>query len=676
MKQTYLFIFLLFASIATSQDLSGEMCGTDLIHAQMLENVQYRAKMEAFDSRRTLRRTTTQINEQPMIVPVVVHILHTGTEIGTGMNLTNEEVQSRIDQLNQIFRNEAGIPEGLDIGIQFALAVRDPEGNCTNGIDRIDMSGNPNYMNFGVNYAQSSGLSNFTMKALYGWDTSQYYNVYVVNTIDNQGSVSGFANLAAAHGQSNDGMVAKLSMFLGSPLSVAHEMGHALNLYHTFEGDGNGTACPPVNGCGIGLGDCCDDIPSHNRVENQCVDSNINACQEGTTAGSFIHNLLSYVGNNCRNRFSQDQKDRMIAALTEIRGSYLQENGNLALVPVSSVTPEFTSANILCAGEVTFRDETFCVPNLGTNGYQFPGIEYLWTISGNDEVLTSTDQNPTFTVNPGIYSISNTITINGVSNNTVHENVIVIPSAAETCVPLVDTPQITGLAISRVTFGNMSQSSSGIFNPGYTNFKCNAIATVTELETYQVEIRGSDAPNLQGINAAHFIKGFIDYNNDQYFSDDELIVQGIVNEAEPLIATIVIPAGSIMNEMLTMRIVSDLANLSAGNPITEAHVNCNAYFNWGGEVEDYGILINPILSIVENTASGIKYTNPVHDQFSINSENEVDSVQLYSITGQLIYDHSHSGKNISIDISDYADGIYFVKVQSDNRSTTLKIIKN
>ncbi|MBK9758967.1 MAG: hypothetical protein IPO90_03075 [Flavobacteriales bacterium] len=55
-----------------------------------------------------------------------------------------------------------------------------------------------------------------------------------------------------------------LTAYMQSSSVLAHELGHAFNLYHTFEGDVNGTACPPNSNCGTDGDQVCD-IPPHIR---------------------------------------------------------------------------------------------------------------------------------------------------------------------------------------------------------------------------------------------------------------------------------------------------------------------------------------------------------------------------------------------------------------------------
>ncbi|SKB29648.1 hypothetical protein SAMN05660226_00557 [Parapedobacter luteus] len=76
-------------------------------------------------------------------IPVVVHVLHNGEPVGTGLNISMAQIESQIDALNEDFRrlnadasNTPSVfqPVASDVGIEFHLACIDPEGNPTNGV--------------------------------------------------------------------------------------------------------------------------------------------------------------------------------------------------------------------------------------------------------------------------------------------------------------------------------------------------------------------------------------------------------------------------------------------------------------------------------------------------------------------------------------------------------------
>lgn len=78
-------------------------------------------------------------------IPVVVHVIHNGDAYGVNENITDEQVESQITVMTQDYRRMLGTPGyntnpvGADIQIEFVLAKVDPNGNPTNGINRVNM---------------------------------------------------------------------------------------------------------------------------------------------------------------------------------------------------------------------------------------------------------------------------------------------------------------------------------------------------------------------------------------------------------------------------------------------------------------------------------------------------------------------------------------------------------
>jgi hypothetical protein len=73
-----------------------------------------------------------------MTIPIVVHVVHNGEPIGSGMNLSKAQIQAQIEVLNEDFRRKTGTPGfndspvGADIEIEFCLSPVDQFiGLCT-----------------------------------------------------------------------------------------------------------------------------------------------------------------------------------------------------------------------------------------------------------------------------------------------------------------------------------------------------------------------------------------------------------------------------------------------------------------------------------------------------------------------------------------------------------------
>jgi len=113
--------------------------------------------------------------------------MHKGEPLGSGTNVSDALILSGIKALNERYRKVAGSlgdGNGVDVEIEFALAVRDPNGNCTTGITRTDMSGDATYMQYGVKRSGANGITDAAFKANISWDKLSYHKLWVISEID------------------------------------------------------------------------------------------------------------------------------------------------------------------------------------------------------------------------------------------------------------------------------------------------------------------------------------------------------------------------------------------------------------------------------------------------------------------------------------------------------------
>lgn len=68
------------------------------------------------------------------------------------------------------------------------------------------------------------------------------------------------------------------------------------------------------------------------------------------------------------------------------------------------------------------------------------------------------------------------------------------------------------------------------------------------------------------------------------------------------------------------------------------------------------------------------YPNPVNDKLFIKSDNAIDSITIYNVSGQIIK-QTEIFSNV-IDVSGLNAGLYFINIKSDNRENIKKFIKN
>ena len=360
MKQT---ILLLMISFAFKSLNAQDPCGFDLYvkrNQTAISNAENLIKLNL------LNKPLTKIHDSVRIIPVVVHVIHLG---GTE-NISDAQIQSQIDVLNEDFRKILGTNgdgTGVDTKIEFCLAKRTPNGQCTNGIVRVNSSLS-NHLTY-----QRSMLKNLSY-----WDNTRYLNMYVVKTINGSGGILGYSSFPGGPA-AEDGIVIRHNYFgrIGTASTslgrtTTHEIGHWFGLYHTFN-----------NGCGTDVcfdGDYVCDTPPVAAPNFGCPTS-VNSCSNDVPdLQDLVDNYLDYSNDNCKSMFTAGQKARMQATLDTIRLDIWQQwnidstgcdSGYVS--PSCNVIADFTSnSNAICVNNsVQFINKSLNTPTAFQ--WYFPG---------------------------------------------------------------------------------------------------------------------------------------------------------------------------------------------------------------------------------------------------------------------------------------------------------------
>lgn len=680
----YLFLMLLAVPMLQAQNSEPQIepCASALFHdrALLLDTV-YAQKMRQFEAR-VKQPTSRQANiNQVLIIPAVVHVMHKGEALGVGTNITDQAVYNRLKSINENFRKKIGsdgYANGVDTEIEFALAVRDPNGLCTNGIERIDMSSDATYMSSGVRIQSVNGITSTQLKSISSWDTTRYYNIYLISEFDNNNAGSGlqgYSDFATNHGQPYDGLMALTTPSAAMPMGniETHELGHALNLYHTFEGDGTfGITCPSANGCGSAQGDCCADTPAHaHGNSNNCIASATNACDGGSSNALFTYNYMNYC--TTQNMFTADQKNRMRTAITTLRGSYLMENGNTSLLPTQSPTAQYeASAQTICAGEsIQFFDRSSCIPNLFSNNSIGASMGFDWVFTNGTTTVTSTIQNPVLKfTQPGNYNLTYTVTnAFGTHTLTVPNAVVVNSMSVLACTPESDFIGQSGYSIFSVVFNTIANYTPQGHSQGYREFSCTKNTVVDAHQTYYLQLKAS---SFTFLGATLYTVAYIDYNSNGTFEPNEKIFEAQLapgNSSYTYDTPVVIPDTAVKGVYLRMRIIGSTT------PITDALMNCATHYE-RGDIEDYAVLIaDPMSNQDFGYQQQLLSPNPVRNNLTIDSKTSLDKIQIYSNVGQLIFDQNYPQNQVIVDTTLYASGIYFVVIESKGQRYYYKIVK-
>jgi hypothetical protein len=619
MRKNLLLLSSIFLIIFSS--LTQKTCGFDEIHKELLKaRPEFKEKIESSELKFQEFIKNAPKRSGVYKIPIVVHVMETGTNL---TSITDQQIKNAIKELNEKYRklpNTPGFGNGVDVTIEFSLAVRDPNGKCTNGINRFNMSGVSNYVTNGVKN-KTLGITDSELKSYISWNQTKYYNVWLVSEIENNeggGGTQGYAYFSDSHGDSWDGAVILVNAFKDANNNTfPHELGHAFNLYHSFEGDldasGN-SICPDNSDC-TSKGDRVCDTPPHKRTNGNCV-SGTNACDNNSSNDKYMHNYMDYSSDECATEFTSGQKVRMLAALTVNRGSFLEANGNLALVPVTESTLDFIcSKEYVCTGtSVTLYDQSTCIPNTYINGGPWASISYSWTLTSGATVLTSTAQTPSFTLStPGTYDITLEITtVLGTKTITKQGALIVGASPKTACTPTTTNAGNFWQTVSNVVFNTMNNGTSTYVNNAYQNFACEKSTVVAPNTTYPLSI------SLRATDYAEAVEAYIDYNNNGVFDAAELIYSGsiVANSTNTLSTTITIPSNATLDQPLRMRIIGEAGTISSGER------SCSSNY-FVGDVEDYTVYISSKVAKVAISvapSATITYGNTVNFTASVSNQ--------------------------------------------------------
>lgn len=308
----------------------GESSASEYAENEFLKDPAYaqtRANFEAQIQQYIQQNSGSRAAGVVYTIPVVFHVMHSGEAIGNLTNISYAQALSCINALNRDFRRTAadgGIansgPLVVDAEIEFCMAQRDPNGNATTGVTRHDMSGDQDYLDSGVYHTAALWRSDFSMKSSVNWYNTQYVNVWVVNKIRNlnniyssggySGGVQGYAYFPGAPSP-YDGVVMVSSAVGNDPTGAlgynlwgptddnrvfTHEVGHYLNLYHTFSGT---DSCTQVIPCATGGDRCCDTPVTTVGAGNNCTAP---VCPLDNK-----ENYMQYQNGSCASDFTPDQ---------------------------------------------------------------------------------------------------------------------------------------------------------------------------------------------------------------------------------------------------------------------------------------------------------------------------------------------------------------------------------
>ena len=609
------------------------------------------------------QKSLQQVSSQSggiIYIPVVVHVIHNGDAYGTNENITDEQVQSQITVMTQDFRKMIGTPGyntnpvGADVQIEFVLAKVDPNGNPTNGINRVNL----------CQASWSTTGIDSTVKPQTVWDATQYMNMWSVNFSDSQllgyaqfPDNSGLAGLNATGGPaSTDGVVAGYRFFGSSALTtgnfaapfdrgrtMTHEVGHFLGLRHIW-GDGNCSA-----------DDFCADTPNAAGANGGCP--TVDSCPGG--GNDMVQNYMDYTDDTCMNIFTNDQKTRIITVMNNSprRASLKTSNKDIA-IPLFANDAEVKIENLCTTVQPTCTTPNPTAPaksvllyNRGTSNLTSAVLSY--NMNGG----TNYNQNWAGNLAPNKYAVV-TLT-NSTSNGTLNVSITSANGGTDQRASNNTASKTFGSA-SSLSYANATSFTFNLFGDAYGteirwNLKNQAGTTLYSGGPYTDQGAGgvyqyvtNQVWNLPA-NGCYYLT-VIDSYGDGLFDG---VGQGYY--------TVTAGATTVVN-------VPDF--VVSGNP-ANTQVSRISYFT------NNATLSTDNFSLLEDVNL---YPNPSKDYFTINLPDGIErngKIEIYNNIGQRIAVKSIQNENdLNVNVSNYSNGVYFLNLSIGEATKTIKFIKN
>jgi PKD repeat protein len=673
-------------------------CGTDEAYSEREKN-----DTALLNNRMQYEQLLTYIAEHPgeaklgkkasYTIPVVFHVFHDyGTE-----NISKEQILDGLRVLNEDysrtnadksktrtqFLNDAGVPD-----IEFKLAQKDPNGNCTDGINRI------------ASTLTVGGDVNSAIKKQINWDYKRYLNVWVLKELGRESSgngyIIGFATFPWAANSLNNGIVIR-GDYVGTigiankgyaGRSLTHEVGHWLGLFHPFQGGCGSSNCSSS-------GDRICDTPPVKSASYGCPTNNNTCSNDFPNEMDQIENYMDYANGSCANMFTKGQVSVMHSVLNSQRTT-IHSFGNLNSTgvntsqncgPVADFHTESRNIKICAGSSLTFEDLSW----RGTVS------DRVWTFEAG-QPSTSTFESPTVTYNtPGVYTVTlKSSNANGNNTKVKTKFIEVLDDVSDIAAPYFDDLENTNDFLADYSIG----SENGTY--GWRRTTANKYSGTFGLEArinsatpanskYSIQFPPVDMRSQRGLQPKLSFR--VAYSLREDNSGELLILFGSDDcgiswkSLGGMLGSSVLASKSGFNPGWTpsspadWKIVSKRIDRYGFDTTSNLIIRLEVQSRSGNSVFIDDININQFILSVQ-TPEQIKrevsiYPNPSNGAFFIDLgrlELESTQISVYDYTGKEIHVDMVVNADHSVKIRSLNSGIYYVNIKNNQSEITKRVI--
>ena len=680
---SFLFILgLLFSPnnqiISQSQNYS---CGQHIVLKKLLEDSVFKSFYEKEQKPLVNKSQNLNLNNRGIVykIPVVFHIIHNNGVEKIDRDQAIDALQILNRDLRALRADTATVdtlfkPLIADIEVEFVLATKSPDGSCFNGITMTESV--YSYNNGGINGSdQVNDIMMYNNVYPGNWPGNQYLNVFVCGSVGT--GIAGYTNYPSGFfgNTMNNGVWLRHdycgSIGTGSPSgskTFVHEIGHWLNLPHTW-----GSTNEPGLATNCNSDDGVFDTP--NTIGSNWCNYNEVTC--GPVAN--IENHMEY--SSCRKMFTQGQKSRMRTALNSTTGgrSNLITPSNHFATGIDAPAPFcevdfFANRYVTCSGDsIYFEDYSFHNP-----------ISWDWNFQGASPNTSNLESTYAKYQLPGVYDVS--LTASGDSINfiteTKNESVVVMNYVGD------QLPYYQGF--ENVNFNapewisndlNWSITDEVSYNGSY----CLKLQNQGLAEGTQQTLE-SKTLNLSDSSKAYFTFKYA-YARKNSSNNDFLRILGSYDcgktwATRKIIYTNQLITAADQNNFIPTYSEWKEANIvSLIGPFCVSNFRFKFEFNSGGGNNLYIDNINISYKNTTGTDSFINqeisvYPNPSSDFLKISAFKNIDEINIYDIMGKQVYSNKTNTKTLDLNISNFKNGYYSIKIKVGEFIKVKSFIKN
>ncbi len=705
-------ISLLFALVAFTLFTKAQhgWCGTmERVQKQIAQNPALQADYDNFLNflQQSNLQNSRATNEDVIYIPVVFHIIHNGDAEGTGENISDAQVLSQIDALNRDFNgldpdvvNVPSVFAGLvsTPHFHFCLAKFDPNGNPTTGIIREQFQF--------ATWNTDSLIDNYLKPATI-WDRNRYLNIWSCRfggTLTSDG-VLAYSTFPGFGSADEDGIVSRYNCIgttgailqgYESGKTITHEAGHWFGLLHPWGTSG---------GCSTGFGgsDFVGDTPLQDQANFGCPAFPHVSCNASAPNGDMFMNYMDYTDDACRSMFTVGQVANMLNTINGSRASLknvaTQCFYSLDAALVTIKMPVDTICSLNFKPVITLKNEGLTPLTSAKIYYQVdvdPIQIYNWTGNLNlqEEIQVTLPQITTF---EGDHALSVTVgNANGIAadDNTLNDDATVnfyaYEGGASASLPLTEGfegnfPQVNWTLVNTnndVTWDQafygaygLSNTSTAIDNFSYlTNPNKRKDALVTDV----YDLSATTYPELK-FDVAYARRDATRYDslNVYYSLDCGSNWTKIWNQWGNELATAADATVKFIPQANEWKTVNVSIPAAAGQ--SKVSLKFENVTGWGNVLylDNINLQNNAGLAVTELSKVSVQLMpNPAKDRVAIQlpANHPFNKIAVYNNMGEVVLKSSLSANRITLDVSNFSAGLYFIHLQGNTNQQTERLL--